>query len=540
MQNDLDVIVVGAGFSGLYMVHKMRQTGRSVRAFEAGDGVGGTWYWNRYPGARCDVESMEYSFGFDEALEQEWSWSERYSPQPEILAYLNHVADRFGLRDDIQLNTRIESAHYCDDAEDPAFGRWKVRTDDGGEWTARAFVTAVGCLSSANKPVFAGLEDFEGEIHHTGEWPHEGVDFSGKRVAVIGTGSSAIQAIPIIAEEAEHLTVFQRTPNYSVPAWNAPLDPALEEDVKSRYRALRARNRDQLTGFGGMLEQDPDFESPDASLLSPDEQKLVLEEFWKVGGLFFIGAFKDLNKSGEANEIASEFVRGKIREIVHDPEVAELLSPKDHGVACKRPCADTNYYATYNRDDVDLVDVSGTGIERITSRGVVGGGREVEVDTIVMATGFDAMTGALNAIDIRGRGGEALREKWSAGPITYLGLGAAGFPNLFTIIGPGSPSVLTNMVTSIEQHVEYIRDAVAALDDDGLATIEATEAAQDEWVGWVNAVAGATLYHGCSSWYLGANVPGKPRVFMPLPGFLDYRDHCNQVAADGYTGFVRA
>ncbi len=532
-QNEFDVIVVGAGFSGLYMVHKMREIGRSVRAFEAADGVGGTWYWNRYPGARCDVESMEYSFGFDPELEQEWAWTERYSAQPEILAYLNHVADRFDLRRDIQFETRVVSAHFCEDASDAAYGRWKIETSDGQRWTAAAFVTAVGCLSSTNVPDFPGLETFAGEVHHTSRWPHEGVDFSGKRVGVIGTGSSAIQAIPIIAEEAEHLTVFQRTPNFSVPAWNGPLDPEHQRDVKRRYREIRIANRDKFTGFGGSL---PDVENADAADLTPEEQRFVLEEFWKAGGLFFIGAFADLLSDPEANRIASDFVRDKIREIVEDPATAAILAP-DHGVACKRPCADTGYFETYNRDDVDLVDVSGSGIERITPTSVVGEGRDVAVDTLVLATGFDAMTGSLNAIDIRGRDGEALVDKWSAGPITYLGLGSSGFPNFFIITGPGSPSVLTNMITSIEQHVEWIADCLRFMEARGHRHIEPTAEAETDWVAHVNELASGYIYPTCNSWYLGANVPGKPRVFMPHVGFPEYRERCEEIVAKGYEGF---
>jgi cation diffusion facilitator CzcD-associated flavoprotein CzcO len=532
-QHDFDVIGVGAGFSGLYLIHKMRQIGRSVRVFEAGSGIGGTWFWNRYPGARCDVESMEYSFGFDPALEQEWSWTERYSSQPEILAYLNHVADRFDLRRDIQLETRVLAAHYCDDEADEDFGLWKVRTSDGECWRARNFVTAVGCLSSTHVPDFPGLDDFSGEVHHTSRWPHEGVDFKGKRVAVIGTGSSAIQAIPIIAEECARLTVFQRTPNYSVPAWNGPLDPETQREIKARYREVRAANRNMFTGFGGSLPHTPGF---CASELDPGQQRALLEEYWKAGGLLFIGAFSDLLSDPQANQIASEFVRDKIRQVVKDPATAELLTP-EHGVACKRPCADTGYFETYNREDVELVDVSGCGIERITPRGVRAGGREVEVDAIVLATGFDAMTGALNAIDIRGRGGKALSEKWAAGPITYLGLGSAGFPNLFIITGPGSPSVLTNMITSIEQHVEWIADCLRYMQQQGHAWVEPTEEAESDWVEHVNEVASGYVYPTCNSWYLGANVPGKPRVFMPHVGFPAYRERCEQVVASGYAGF---
>jgi cyclohexanone monooxygenase len=542
MNRDLDVIVVGAGFAGIYMVHKMRELGYSVRAFEAGSGLGGTWFWNRYPGARCDVESMEYSYGFSEELEQEWEWSERYSPQPEILRYINHVVDRFSLREDIQLNTKVRSAHYLETEGDaaasvdqdarPDLGRWQVVTDDGQIWTARFFITAVGCLSSTNTPDFPGLETFEGEIYHTSRWPQEGVDFEGRRVGVIGTGSSGIQAIPIIAEEARHLTVFQRTPNFSVPAWNAPLAPEKQKDIKARYRAVRALNRRRFAAFGFGWKHNAGL----TFAKSAEERREVYEEFWQIGGLAYILAFADLLLDPKANEEASDFVREKIRGIVDDPNVAELLCP-EHAVGCKRPCADTGYYQTFNRDNVNLVDVSETGIEEITSRSVVGGGTETELDCLILATGFDAMTGSLDAIDIRGRQGRALKDKWSAGPITYLGLGASGFPNLFTITGPGSPSVLANMVTAIEQHVEFIADCLDYMERHGYARIEATVEAEEAWVAHVNAIAEETIYPTCNSWYLGANVPGKPRVFMPHVGFPPYVEKCEAVVARNYEGF---
>ena len=536
-KTDFDVIVVGAGFAGLYMVHKMRKAGRSVRAFEVGDGVGGTWYWNRYPGARCDIDSMEYSFGFDEELEQEWEWTERYSTQPEILSYLEHVADRFELRRDIQFETRVLSAEFRDATTSSHPGKWVVKTDDGCEWSARALVSAVGCLSAANTPNFEGLDDFAGDLYHTARWPHEGVDFSGRRVAVIGTGSSAIQSIPLIAQQAEHLTVFQRTPNYSIPAWNAPLDPSVQREIKSRYRELRAANREVFGAFGG-LGNEEGIELPEAAALTPEQQQFVLEEFWKVGGLVFIGAFADITRNPEANEIASEFVRSKIREIVNDPATADLLCPKTHAIACKRPCVDTGYFETFNRAHVDLIDLSEKGIERITRDSVMGGGREVSVDALVLATGFDAMTGSLNAIEILGRGGQTLRDKWSAGPVTYLGLGSAGFPNLFIITGPGSPSVLTNMVVSIEQHVEFISDCLDYMDQQGHRLIEPTVEAESDWVAHVNEVASEYVYPTCNSWYLGANVPGKARVFMPHPGFPPYREKCEEVVQKGYEGFT--
>jgi cyclohexanone monooxygenase len=522
---DLDAVVVGAGFAGLYMLHRLRGLGLAVRVFEAGGGVGGTWYWNRYPGARCDVESLEYSYQFSEELAQEWKWSERYSPQPEILAYLNHVADRFELRRDIQLETRVESATW-----DEGASRWQIGTDRGERFRARFFVLATGCLSSANTPAFEGLEDFAGEVLHTGRWPHEEVDFAGLRVGVIGTGSSAIQSIPIIAEQAAHLTVFQRTPNYTIPAHNAPLDRELEREVKASYRDFRARAAQE--GFGLLMQ------ARDESALAVDEREREREfqARWERGGLQFMGAFNDLTLDRTANDTAREFVVAKLRAAVEDPELADLLTPRTP-VGCKRLCVDTGYWRTFNRDNVTLVDVSEKPIERITASAVVAGGRAYEVDVLVLATGFDAMTGALLRIDIRGRGGRTLREKWAAGPRTYLGLATAGFPNLFTITGPGSPSVLSNMVPSIEQHVNWIADCIAYLDAHALATIEAEPGAEDAWVAHVNELAAATLFPSCNSWYLGANVPGKPRVFMPYLGFPPYVEKCNAVAAKGYEGF---
>lgn len=534
MKRDLDVIVVGAGFAGLYMVHKMRAQGRSVRAFEAGSGVGGTWFWNQYPGARCDVESMEYSYGFSEDLEQAWVWSERYAPQPEILRYINHVADRFDLRDDIQLNTKVLSAHYIEAGASSGAdaGRWRITTDDGEIWTGAFCIMATGCLSSTNTPDIPGLDTFAGEMHHTSRWPHEGVDFAGKRVGVIGTGSSGIQSVPVIAESAQHLTVFQRTANYSIPAHNGPLAEETRSAIKKDYQAIRALNRERAAAFG--INWGP---AGGLTFDSTKEERLeAYESRWKMGGLGFLGVFEDILLDQKANDEVSEFVRGKIREIVDDPDTARLLSP-DHVLGCKRPCVDTDYYKTYNRDNVELVDVSENPIDRITEKGVVTGGREFQFDCLVLATGFDAMTGALHSIDIRGRKGQTLVDKWSAGPITYLGLGTNGFPNFFTITGPGSPSVLTNMVTSIEQHVDWIANCFDFMQRNGHATIEATRQAEEAWVSHVNEIADETLYPTCNSWYLGANVPGKPRVFMPHIGFPPYVEKCNEVVAAGYEGF---
>ena len=528
--NDLevDVVVVGAGFAGLYAHYRLRGAGFSVQGFEAGDGVGGTWYWNRYPGARCDVESLEYSYSFDADLQQEWEWTERYAPQPEILRYLEHVADRFDLRRDIRFSTRVTAAWF-----DEAAHRWTVMTDDGATTTARFVVMATGCLSSANLPAIPGIDSFAGEVFHTGRWPHEGVDFTGKRVAVVGTGSSGIQAIPVIAEQAAELVVFQRTANYSVPARNRPLDPDEQRAVKEDYEGLRSRNLRMATGFGSRVK------FPEKSALEADEheRRREYDERWDRGGFAFLAAFTDLALDRAANETAADYVRGRISEIVVDPDVAKRLTPTTV-IGCKRLCLDSGYFETFNRPNVRLVDISSTPIEAVTPTGLRVDGEDHEVDCIVFATGFDAMTGTLLRMDIRGRDGVTLNDAWHAGPITYLGLGVPSFPNLFIVTGPGSPSVLTNMVVSIEQHVDWITDCLEHLRREGHERIEASQESADEWVAYVNAVADLTLFPTCNSWYLGANVPGKPRVFMPLPGFPPYADLCADVAVKGYRGFV--
>jgi cation diffusion facilitator CzcD-associated flavoprotein CzcO len=522
---DFDAVVVGAGFGGLYMLHRLRQVGFSARVMEAGGGIGGTWYWNRYPGARCDIESLEYSYQFSPELQREWRWTERFATQPEILRYIEHVADRFDLRRDIQLDTRVTAARF-----DDATSTWTVETERGRA-TARFCIMATGCLSSTNIPAFPGRETFAGATYHTGRWPHEGVDFTGKRVAVIGTGSSAIQSIPLIAEEAAHLTVFQRTPAYTIPAHNGPIDPDFLHEVMDDYAGFRARNAALPFGANFPLNDVMAIEA------TPEERERQYEARWQRGGLGFITAYGDLLLNRDANDTAADFVRGKIREIVRDPAVAEKLSPKQV-LGCKRLCVDSGYYATFNRPNVTLVDVSETPIEAITPRGIRVGAVEYEVDCIVYATGYDAMTGALTNIDIRGSGGRSLREKWAAGPRTYLGLGTAGFPNLFIITGPGSPSVLSNMVPAVEQHANWIGDCLAYLRVNGRERIEATVEAEDAWVDHVNELASLTLYPACNSWYLGANVPGKPRVFMPYLGFGPYVARCDEVAANGYEGFT--
>jgi cation diffusion facilitator CzcD-associated flavoprotein CzcO len=527
-RGDYDAVIVGAGFAGLYMLHRLRGLGLTARVFETGGGVGGTWYWNRYPGARCDIESMEYSYQFSEELQQEWVWSEKYATQPEILRYLNHVADRFDLRRDIQFHTRVESAVF-----DEARRLWVLRTTRGDEATAQFCLMATGPLSSPNTPRFKGIERFRGEQYHTGHWPEEEVDFTGKRVGVIGTGSSGIQSIPLIARQAARLFVFQRTPAYTIPARNAPLDPAEVSRIKADYARFRAESKQSISGFKTHPRRDL------ALAVGPEERRKEYEERWARGGLPFLSAFADIMFSKEANDTAAEFVRGKIRELVKDPAVAEKLMPRTI-LGCKRLCVDTDYYATFNRPNVTLVDVSETPIEEITETGVNAAGASYELDALVFATGFDAITGTLLKIDIRGRDGLSLGEAWAAGPRSYLGLGIAGFPNLFTIAGPGSPSILANMVPSIEQHVEWIAGCIARLRERNAATIEATEEAQDSWVREVHSVIGTTLFTQCDSWFLGANIPGKPRVFSAYFGFPRYVERCNRVAERDYEGFLVA
>jgi cyclohexanone monooxygenase len=523
-----DAVIVGAGFAGLYMLHRLRGLGFSARIYEAGSGVGGTWFWNRYPGARCDVESLEYSYSFSEELEKEWQWTERYASQPEILRYLNHVAERFDLKREIQFETRVTAAIF-----DETANRWNIQTDRGDRVSAQFCVMATGCLSAAKVPDFTGLETFQGKTYHTGHWPHEGVDFTGQKVGVIGTGSSAIQSIPIIAGQASHLFVFQRTPNFSVPAQNAPLSPEVAQDWKANRAAYRHRDRTSPFGINIGLSTKAAME------VTPEEREREYEERWRRGGVGLIGSFADLIIKKEANDTASEFVRSKIRGIVRDPAVAETLLPRSYPIATKRLCVDTGYFATFNRDNVTLVDARATPIEEITPTGVRSSDAEYTVDSIVFATGFDAMTGALCNIEIRGRAGATLKQKWSEGTRTYLGIMVAGFPNLFTITGPGSPSVLSNMVLSIEQHVEWIAGCLAYLREHRFAKIEATADAENAWVAHVNEVANFTLFPLANSWYVGANIPGKPRVFMPYIGGVGvYRQKCDEIAAKGYEGFA--
>jgi cyclohexanone monooxygenase len=528
-EESVDVVVVGAGFAGLYMLHRLRGFGFSAHVFEQGGGVGGTWYWNRYPGARCDVESMQYSYSFSEELQQEWDWSERYASQPEILQYANHVADRFNLRNDVSLNTRVDRAAF-----DEAAGTWEVVTSDGRSVRAKFVVLATGCLSNARIPDIKGLSDFEGPVYHTGHWPHEAVDFTNRRVGVIGTGSSAIQSIPVIAAQAQHLYVFQRTPNFSIPAHNAPLNEEARRVFRKNYPEIRRFAREETRN--GIYTELPDrgaFDDGDNARQARYEQR------WANGGLTFMVAYNNLILDKAANDTAADFVRSKIAETVSDPETAKRLQPDSHPIGTKRICVDTNYYSTFNRSNVTLVDISTAGIEEILPNAVRTGGRDYEVDALVTATGFDAMTGSVARINIRGRGDVTLNRKWADGPKTYLGLMSAGFPNLFIITGPGSPSVLSNMIVSIEQHVDWIADCLAFMRERGRAIIEATCDAEEKWVVHVNEVAHMTLYPQANSWYMGANIPGKPRIFMPYIGGVGaYRRICNEVAEMGYRGFA--
>ena len=529
-----DVVVVGAGFSGMYLVHRCRSLGLSCVVLEQGSDVGGTWYWNRYPGARCDIPTVEYSFSFDPELEQAWDWSELMGAQPEILEYANHVADRFDLRRDIRFDCRVRAARF-----DETNQRWTIETETDDLYEAPYFVLATGCLSKPNWPAIAGRESFRGKVLHTALWPHEPVTFHGERVGIIGTGSSAIQSIPEIAKTASHLHVFQRTPNYTMPAENHPLDDDFRREIKANYAALRDTQRHSIAGMAryGVMGRIQEVGSEGILEVDDDERRRRLE----ADGLPSLRRYADVATNLEANEIACDFYREYVRDVVADPTTADALMPRDYPLGCKRQVVDIDYYETFNRDNVSIVDLRTDPITAITERGVDTRDESFEFDVLVFATGFDAMTGAINDIDIRGREGLALADEWAAGPRTYLGLQSVGFPNLFMITGPGSPSVLSNMMVSIEQHCDWVTDCMAYLRDRNYRTIEATRDAQDAWVQHVNDVAAGTMLtaEACNSWYLGANVPGKPRVFMPYVGGVGaYRRRCDAVAAADYEGFV--
>ena len=521
--------VIGAGFAGINLVHKLRDDlGLDVKVFERGGGIGGTWYWNRYPGARCDFESDYYSFSFNDEIQQEWDWTERYAPQPEILRYANYVADKLDVRGNIELNTTVTRAVF-----DEASDTWTVSTDTGVSARARYLISATGILSVPSTPKFADMDSFKGEIYHTGDWPHEGVDFTGKRVGVIGTGSSAIQSIPLMAEQADQLTVFQRTATFTVPAANRPITENERKATKRSYKQLREQAR--RAGTGVLVDQP-------VGAFGEVEERIVrgeLERRWRGTGFGTTSVLSDNLRSIEANNYTSQFVRDKINEIVDDPAVAKMLEPHDYPIGTKRLPIDTNYYDTFNRDHVSLVSIRDTPIERFSPAGIVVDGREHEFDAIVLATGFDAATGALDRIQFEGVAGRLMKDEWAEGAKSYLGLASPGFPNFFTVTGPGSPAILTNVIGSIEHHVEWIADYISYLRAAGITRTEATPEATERWTTHVAELAAMTLYPTAASWYMGANVPGKPRVFLAYIGGLhNYRDRCEKIATDGYPGFT--
>jgi cation diffusion facilitator CzcD-associated flavoprotein CzcO len=525
---DVDVVVVGAGFAGLYAIHRLRGAGLRVRCFESGDDVGGTWYWNRYPGARCDVESLDYSFSFSPELEQDWNWTERYATQPEILRYLQHVADRFGLRSAITFETKVTALDF-----DEADTGWTVHTSSNEQLRTRFIVLATGPLSAANLPPLPGLDQFSGRVLHTGAWPHEPVDFTGRRVAVIGTGSSGIQLIPRVAEQAGRLHVLQRTPNFSIPAQNWFWKDEDLAEAKTTYRERRKLSWQSAAGTPFPPPVMKTFEVDEA------ERERIYEERWQVGGARFTRAFADLMADRQANAQAVSFVHGKIGELVDDPEVANRLMPQGYPLGAKRICVDTDYYATFNQDHVTLVDLREDPIEAVEPGGIRLASGLVEIDDLVFATGFDAMTGAVSRMDVRGRNGQQLRDTWSAGPRTLLGISVAGYPNLFIINGPGSPSVLSNMVLTSEQQVDWIAGAIGYVVAHSLAGLEAEPAAEDRWDEHCRSLGQNSLMWEADSWYVGANIPGKPRVLLPYVGGLPrYMEQCTLVADAGYEGFT--
>ena len=521
---EFDVLIVGAGFAGIYQLLKLRRLGLSAVILEKGDQIGGTWHWNRYPGARCDIPSLEYSYQFDEDLQQEWNWSEKYSGQPEILEYINHVADRFELRDGIQFEEEVISANFNESS-----AKWKI-TSSKGHYESRFCIFATGCLSIPNKPEFLGLENFKGQLLQTSSWPQEEQDFTGKRVAVIGTGSSAIQSIPLIAEQAEELYVFQRTPNYSIPSNNGPMDKVIEEDIKSRYSEFRKDN--YLNGFGIAAISDEAL----ITETDLDEVHLQLEENWQSAGLGFFGGYADVALDAEANEVAANFVRNKIKEIVKDPETAQLLVP-DYHIGGKRLCVDTGYFETFNKDNVFLIDLKEHPIQKITSN-TLESDKTYEVDTLIMATGFDAITGALTNIDISGRGNVKLKDQWKGGAKSYLGIGITNFPNLFTVTGPGSPSVLSNMMPSIEQHVNWITDCIEWMVENDKTVIESSQTAEDDWMVLVNEIADTTVFTDTKSWYNGSNIETKAKSFLPFIGVPVYTEMLDEIVSENYKGFI--
>ena len=528
--NSFDAIIIGAGFSGLYQLHALRdQLKLNTLTIESGADLGGTWFWNRYPGARCDSESHSYCYMFSEEIYKEWEWSERYPGPKEIRSYLNFVADKLNLKKDIKFNTLVTKARFIE-----SDNKWELTTEGGETYRATYLITGIGCISSANIPSIPGLQDFQGKWYHTGNWPHEEVSFENKRVGQIGTGSTGIQAAPEIAKTAGHLHVFQRTPNYSVPARNAPLSDVFKKQFHDDYEEIKEAVRSTPNGHPFRISETKVFEHNES------ERKKVYEDAWSKGGLQFRATYQDLTTNKEANDTAADFLREKIKTIVHDKKTADSLSDINYPYAGKRPPIDTNYFETYNKPNVSLVDIRKDPIKEIFDNGLRTFSDEFELDIIVFATGFDAMTGSILKMDIKGRDNSSIKNIWSVGPKTYLGLQVAGFPNMFFLTGPGSPSVLTNMPRAIEQHVDWVTECISHMESNNLNSVEATPEAVESWVDHVNDTANKTLLPKAKhSWYLGANVPGKPRVFMPYTGGLNnYRDICNKIAKDGYAGFL--
>jgi cation diffusion facilitator CzcD-associated flavoprotein CzcO len=526
----VDAVVVGAGFSGLYLLHLLRdKLGLEVATLEAADGIGGVWYWNRYPGARCDICSHDYSYSFSKELQQEWKWPEKYPAQPDVLKYLEHVASRFDLKRDIQFNTRVVSAVF-----DESDQRWIVTTEHGAQYSAQFFIPATGVLSDPNVPQIKGHERFKGGSCFSGRWPKDGVDFKGKRVGIIGTGATAVQAIPVIAEEAAHLTVFQRTPYFAVPLQNEPMTEAEDQRIKASYDEFRQYARDS---YGGVNILEP---KPSVLADTPEERKAIYESRYKEGGFnVWFGTYEDLLYDEEANETAAEFIREKIRERVKDPEIAEMLCPRP-GVTygTKRQPCESGYFEAYNRDNVTLVDIHKSPIVELTPEGLRTTDQTYELDYLVYATGFDAFTGSLFKMNVTGRDGVTLNEHWSNGPRTYHGITTTKFPNMFNITGPQSPSVFYNFPPGIEMHCEWIADCISYMNENGLATVDLDPAAEEKWMAHIVELADKTLIPQASSWYMGDNIPGKPRVFMfYLGGGKTYRELIDREAANEYPSY---
>lgn len=524
----IDTLVVGAGLAGLRALYSMRKAGFETVVLEASDEIGGVWNHNRYPGARCDVESYDYSYSFSPELEQEWRWTERYPTQPEILRYINHVADRFDLRRNVILNSRVTEAAY-----DEGAARWTVTTQDGSQWSARVLLLCLGQLSAPKMPDYPGQDSFKGEVIVSAQWPRHEISYDGKRVGIIGTGSSGMQMTPVIAQQADHLTVFQRTANYSVPAANAPLSEDEDKQVKADYAARRALMRNSPTGLGFTPERIKTLDVP------ADQREIAFEKSYHRLGFGFALTYPDILLDAGANAVASAFLHRKIGERVKDPTIREKLIPRSHGFGTRRPSVDSGYFEAFNRDNVTLVDIRETPITSFAENGIYTGETFHPLDMVIFATGFDALTGSILKVRITGRGGLTLQEKWAAGPLTHLGVGTAGFPNMLIVAGPGSPSILSNVLVSIEEQIDWFTDLLTGMRARGEVEVEVSEQAEQDWTAHVQERAAQTLYMTAESFYNGSEVAGKPRVFMPYPGGIkNYRRALESCATEGYSGFA--